>query len=82
MFDLSADCLKSSFYISSYLILSIAALIGIKRNNSDADDSRLAEKGSESCCQRRGHSSVAEHPTADREVPGSNPGGPYFMFGE
>ncbi|VDD95133.1 unnamed protein product [Enterobius vermicularis] len=34
-------------------------MIGIKRNDSDGDNSRLAEKGSESCCQRRGHSSVA-----------------------
>ena len=57
-------------------------MIGIKRNDSDGDNSRLAEKGSESCCQRGGHSSVAEHSTADREVHGSNLGAPFFMFGE
>ncbi len=28
----------------------------------------------------RGYSSVVEHSTADREVPGSNPGAPYFFF--
>ena len=30
--------------------------------------------------KRRGYSSVVEHSTADREVPGSNPGVPYFFF--
>ena len=28
----------------------------------------------------RGYSSVVEHSTADREVPGSNPGAPYQYF--
>ena len=28
----------------------------------------------------RGHSSVVEHSTADREVPGSNPGAPCNYF--
>ena len=28
---------------------------------------------------RRGYSSVVEHSTADREVPGSNPGVPYHF---
>ena len=28
----------------------------------------------------RGYSSVVEHSTADREVPGSNPGAPYQLF--
>ena len=28
----------------------------------------------------RGYSSVVEHSTADREVPGSNPGAPCFLF--
>ena len=29
---------------------------------------------------RRGYSSVVEHSTADREVPGSNPGVPCLFF--
>ena len=35
---------------------------------------------SEEVCSRWGYSSVAEHSTADREVPGSNPGAPCFFF--
>ena len=30
--------------------------------------------------ERRGYSSVVEHSTADREVPGSNPGVPSFLL--
>ena len=29
---------------------------------------------------RRGYSSVVEHSTADREVPGSNPGVPFLFY--
>ena len=35
---------------------------------------------SEEVCSRWGYSSVAEHSTADREVPGSIPGVPFFFY--
>ena len=41
------------------------------------DSSGLNHVSAHLMVQARGYSSVVEHSTADREVPGSNPGVPY-----
>ena len=71
-------CFLNLFLTFKYHLLITA---GCARNNlSNLSLLSVLTTGSIVFLITRGYSSVVEHSTADREVPGSNPGAP-FVFG-
>ena len=62
---------------------NIPAVIWVPFRGGGRDFHPCFNKHSSFCCSLLrvwGYSSVVEHSTADREVPGSNPGAPSFFF--